>query len=817
MKHLSAFLLALTISIVAAAQVPQGFNYQAVIRNAEGDIMVNQNANIKFTIRTTLSGITLIKYQEAQPLVTNEFGLINCVIGNGTVLQGSMTSVDWDSGNRYLRVEGDMGNGFVDMGTQQMMSVPYALHAEQADNATEAWSKTGNAATIDTTSFIGTTDNVPFNIRVNNQKAGRIDHLLHNTFYGYLSGNANSTGNSNTAHGTNALCTNVGGSNGTAIGFNAMRYVYNTAASYTNYSVAVGYEALRGSTTAANNTGNYNTALGYQSLWGNNFGADNTAAGYHALYSNTIGISNTAIGRDALTSNIDGDYNTASGMGALADNISGVFNTACGHQALASNLGSRNTASGTNALYTNVGGSNGTAIGYNAMRYANSTTATYTNYSVAVGYEALRGSTTAANNTGNYNTALGYQSLRGNNFGADNTAAGYHALYSNTIGISNTAIGRDALTSNIDGDYNTASGMGALADNISGVFNTANGHQALTSNNVGNRNTASGTNALYTNVGGSNGTAIGYNAMRYANSTNASYTNYSVAVGFEALRGLTNAANNTGNYNTALGYQSLTVNSTGNNNTGCGYIALSDNTIGTSNTAFGYAALYNNTTGTNNTAVGRSAYFDVLTLDNTTCLGRAAGGVVDASNRVEIGNTSVSVIAGQVGWSTYSDARIKDNVQDDVPGLDFIAKLRPVTYNLNIHRENEMVHADKEKYEGDWQGKYDIEKIKMTGFLAQEVEQAAKELGYDFSGVQIPDNANDLYSIRYSDFVMPLVKGMQEQQQMIEELMVENTGLKNAGSAMKIETTELEKSIEELKVLLAQQQSQINALIAVSK
>lgn len=58
----------------------------------------------------------------------------------------------------------------------------------------------------------------------------------------------------------------------------------------------------------------------------------------------------------------------------------------------------------------------------------------------------------------------------------------------------------------------------------------------------------------------------------------------------------------------------------------------------------------------------------------------------------------------------------------------------------------------------------------MTGFVAQEVEKAAKETGYDFSGVQRPSNPNKLYSIRYSEFVVPLVKAVQEQQTQIEEL-----------------------------------------------
>ena len=56
----------------------------------------------------------------------------------------------------------------------------------------------------------------------------------------------------------------------------------------------------------------------------------------------------------------------------------------------------------------------------------------------------------------------------------------------------------------------------------------------------------------------------------------------------------------------------------------------------------------------------------------------------------------------------------------------------------------------------------------MTGFVAQEVEKTAKEIGYDFSGVDAPKNEKDLYGLRYAQFVPSLVKAIQEQQQLIE-------------------------------------------------
>jgi len=81
-----------------------------------------------------------------------------------------------------------------------------------------AWKTGGNTGTLDASHFIGTTDNVPFNIRVNNQKAGRIDHIAWNSFYGYQSGNAVTSGIHNTAIGYQSLISNTTGTNHTRIG-----------------------------------------------------------------------------------------------------------------------------------------------------------------------------------------------------------------------------------------------------------------------------------------------------------------------------------------------------------------------------------------------------------------------------------------------------------------------------------------------------------------------------------------------------------------------------------------------------------------------
>ncbi|MEO6403957.1 MAG: tail fiber domain-containing protein [Ferruginibacter sp.] len=357
-----------------------------------------------------------------------------------------------------------------------------------------------------------------------------------------------------------------------------------------------------------------------------------------------------------------------------------------------------------------------------------------------------------SNTTGNSNTATGQGSLFSNTIGNYNTANGSGALTYNTTAEDNVAIGATALryqsfnnggSSYISG--NVAVGRSALQSNnptstTTGVYNTAVGYSAMLYNTTGHENTAIGTSALYSNTSGINNTATGY-ATLY---------------------------NNNGSFNTALGYQSLVLNNNGWYNTATGMQALYNNTTGGSNTAIGMLALYHNTGGSNNIAIGYNCgtHPNTPNLSNTISIGNS--GYLNAfSNQAFIGNTSTVWNGGNTPWYTYaSDARVKDNVMEDVKGLDFILRLHPVTYNLNIETMRKITENKKTE---DYPGKYDVEKIKQSGFLAQQVEEAAKESGYSFSGVVTPKNATTLYSLSYEQFVVPLVKAVQEQQAIIEK------------------------------------------------
>lgn len=254
-----------------------------------------------------------------------------------------------------------------------------------------------------------------------------------------------------------------------------------------------------------------------------------------------------------------------------------------------------------------------------------------------------------------------------------------------------------------------------LYANTTGIGNTANGYNALTSNTTGSSNTANGKNALTSNTSGSFNTAYGFNAL-------------------------------------------ATVTSTGTGNTAIGTGA------GNSATAI--------TTGTYNTFIGYNASSNLATRTNSIAIAGNGNLAFGGDNNVRIGNASMTSIGGQVGWTTISDERTKENFRDDVKGLAFIMKLKPLTYNYNVDKENELMYGmnSKEEQGNSWNGKYDIEKIRFSGFRAQEVYRAAEELGFEFSGVDKSADKEGLWALRYADFVVPIVKAIQEQQSEVEKL-----------------------------------------------
>jgi hypothetical protein len=459
------------------------------------------------------------------------------------------------------------------------------------------------------------------------------------------------------------------------------------------------------------NTGAGNVGLGPNNQDAGTSGSLNTSVGNFSLFFLTSGNYNSALGDASLLSVTTGTNNTGIGVYAGGSIKTGSNNTAIGFYALPQSTASSNDAFGYQSLFKNTTGTNNVGIGVQAL------------YS---------------NTTGNYNTAVGQLALYNNSSGPGNTVVGYQAAYK----------------SNVTDGSNDIFGYQSLYNNTTGKFNVGMGYQTMYTNISGSDNTALGYKALYTNGAGHDNVAVGYEALYSCTGV------YNIGIGDGALY-----TNTYANYNVGIGNAALYLNVTGQDNTAVGDAALT-NSLGGDNTALGFNA------GTNNTYSQCTFLGSLADAENNCNNGIAIGykATVTAPYTIQLGNP-LNTFTGSFGSTAMmSDGRFKKDIKENVPGLAFIKSLRPVTYHFNIHPLDKFLYGDKaDKFEKEnIRGVEEKEKIQYTGFIAQEVEASAKKLGYNFSGVKTPQNDKDIYGLAYAEFVVPLVKGMQEQQGIIE-------------------------------------------------
>ena len=133
---LTSLFSALLFSSLLFAQSPQSFTYQSVIRNASNQLVSNSSIGTKISIlQGSVTGS--IVYSETHQASTNSNGLLSLVIGAGTVQNGTFSTINWGNGPYFIKTESDLtgGTNYTLTGTQQLMSVPYALYAETAGTA----------------------------------------------------------------------------------------------------------------------------------------------------------------------------------------------------------------------------------------------------------------------------------------------------------------------------------------------------------------------------------------------------------------------------------------------------------------------------------------------------------------------------------------------------------------------------------------------------------------------------------------------------------------------------------------------------------
>ena len=779
----------LLFSLSAFAQ-NEGISFQGLARNAAGEVLVSQKISLRLSILLdTESGA--VAYAETRQVTTNPQGIFSLVIGDDKALTKStnFSSINWTPAPKFIKVEMDpnAGTSYVAMGTSRLQAVPFAFHAYGVDAtnvkgvlplgsggtgvASISDLKTSLAVdqinnTSDASKPISTATQAALNTKANasdvtTSLATKVDKVTdkglstndyttaEKTKLAAITGT--NTGDqdlssyvtitqlatkANASDVTTSLTAKANASDLTTSLATKVDKVTGKELSTNDYTTAekTKLAAITGTNTGdqVNITGNAGTATKLQtSRTINGIAFDGSAditlptpasgipytGATQAVDLGAFNLTVMTVNGITLGRGLNGntDSNIAIGKDVLRSVTGGSYLTAVGHEALYSNTtGYNNTAIGSAALKANTSGLANTSIGSNSLQ--SNTTA---NFVTAVGNHALRYNTTGGNNT-----AVGSGALEFNTTGELNSALGYDALKNNTTGSRNTSTGVNALVDNTTGSENTATGFSALLRNTTGSRNTATGQYALALNTTGDDNTAFGHSALYPNTTGYKNTAVGQGALKN-NST-----------GFEnsALGEGTLANNTTGKYNSAFGRESL-HNSNGDNNTAIGWRAGFQ--TGSNNTSVGWQAGY--TAGTNNTAIGSGADFGA-NLTNATAIGYQAN--ASASNMIRLGNGSVTVIQGAVGFTTGSDSRIKKNIVNSTYGLATVLKLRPVEYNLTSND------------------------LKQVGFIAQEVQKLVPEV---VTGKEGDLSKGEILGITYSNLVPVLTKAIQEQQKQIED------------------------------------------------
>ncbi len=309
------------------ADVPEKFNYQLAVRDAQGNVYASQQVNFRVSI---MQGSTVL-YQETHGTQTNAYGLVNLMIGGGTPTQGSMAAIDWGGAAKSLKVEFDPagGSSYAELATTPLLSVPYALFSKNSEDAGPGGANT--QVQFNNNGSLGGSNNFVFNQATSQVGIGTSTPtaLLHSHGTGQGQGNVVFVGAIKTSNPGNPPVSGEG---------TRMMWYPDKAA------LRAGY--VGGTWWDKDNIGNYSVAFGYGPL----------ASG---AYSVAMGVSPTA----------SGAYSTAFGSMTIA---SGSNSTAFGNAAEASGqwslaMGNNTTASGANSIAmgkeTTAEGENSVAIG----------------------------------------------------------------------------------------------------------------------------------------------------------------------------------------------------------------------------------------------------------------------------------------------------------------------------------------------------------------------------------------------------------------------------------------------------------------------
>ena len=771
---ISVFLL--SVPFKCSAQVPQGFNYQALARDISGNPIVNYALPVRISIQSDSLGGTVFWQELHQSATTNAYGLISITVGKGSRQSGTVTDfsdIDWSVSPKFIKTEINY-NGWKELGSSRLWSVPYAMVAGDISGSLRRLSVDGETSDPDEALF-----------EVKNKTGQTVFAVYSEGVRIYVDdGNAK------------------GMKGGFAIGgFGSGK------AGPQDYFI-VSPDSIRAYI--------YDDPLAKPVKGGFAIGGFDNAKGITGDY--------LLVSPDSIRAYIAPD---------IGKGVKGGFAIGGLNPAKASNEEYLRVSRDSTRIYVKEpakGIKGGFAIG--GFDVAKGTVTPFTaltsdNYLIGEGSGAKM-------TTGLYNSFIGFNSGLNNTSGGNNAFFGYQSGYSNNIGNSNLFVGYQSGFNNQSGSYNSFMGYQAGYSTSSGQNNTFIGSYAGKGNSTGSNNTFLGFNAGYSNVSGTDNSFIGTGAG-YTNSAGKSNIFIGPTAGYFNAAGDSNVfigvksgmRNISGKNNLFFGSHSGLQLTAGINNIFIG-VSSGPQTINASNNIFiGYKSGYFGSTtgnpysipGNGNIWIGKYAglnlpglwmdQFDGTTftqrpLENTLVIDQNEGYAFYSPNypqhyppgdqnkyplifgnfSFESGRRCVVIngvynytytffVNGQAGgksaWASVSDEKMKKNIADIANPLDKIIALRGVNF--------------------DWKDSVNFEKGRQMGFIAQEVEKVIPE---------VVRNSGDEYSMYYGPVTALLVEGIKEQQKVIE----------SQKARINIQEKELEllrREIEQINDLLARE------------
>ncbi len=497
MKKITLIYILAVLTISASAQTPQAFKYQQVVRDAAGELLQNQELGIRISIYDSDPG-GIIVYQETFSKTTNDFGLMNLEIGNGTVVSGTFSAIDWRSGSKFVGIEVDPAGGtaYVSMGTSQLLSVPFSLHSATSDDDGD-WTISGNDVYLSTAGNVGMGTSIPdYKLDVTGDvvadgfRIRRLDggsetvHKIQSAG-GYIQ-YFNSAGNRGHDFVTNDGVTvesrmRIIGNGNVGIGTStpSQKLEVNGAVKIGDYTLP-SIDGADGQFLKTNGSGSVS--------WSDDntltYWTENSGSVFRSTGNVGIGTSTPANKLDIqagartgthptglplyVTGGIDADTNGIEFRHSNATQGIGIgYNTI---YAAGSNPDQDLTlkAKGNSKIAFNLGGVERWFMAGSSLNPLNS------GGSVFIGVDAGKNDDLSDN----YNVGIGSSVLEDNSTGESNTALGFLALENNVSGSKNVAVGGNAMQDNITGSLNTAIGAHAGNRNTAGSGNVFLGYQA---------------------------------------------------------------------------------------------------------------------------------------------------------------------------------------------------------------------------------------------------------------------------------------------------------------------------------------------------